>query len=98
LDLCRNAEKTILKSLGHDSFLWRLTHSCPACIYKLKGEAKLIYDILVTMDGNNSLKDVLCRCKVHSDRDTGTGAEFVLGKSKEYTDNWDAGKNYYCDR
>jgi hypothetical protein len=67
-------------------------------MYKLKGEAKLIYDILVAMDGNNSLKRVLRRCKVHSDGDTGTGAEFVLGKSKEYTDNRDAGKNYYRDR
>ncbi|KAJ7805124.1 hypothetical protein B0H14DRAFT_3091659 [Mycena olivaceomarginata] len=83
LDLRRNSEKT---------------HACPACMYKLKGEAKLIYDILVAMDGNNSLKRVLRRCKVHSDGDTGTGAEFVLGKSKEYTDNRDAGENYYRDR
>ncbi|KAJ7824184.1 hypothetical protein B0H14DRAFT_3088802 [Mycena olivaceomarginata] len=98
LDLRRNSEKTVLKSLGCDSFSWRLKHACPACMYKLKGEAKLIYDILVAMDGNNSLKRVLRRCKVHSDGDTGMGAEFVLGKSKEYTDNWDAGENYYCDR
>ncbi|KAJ7797030.1 hypothetical protein B0H14DRAFT_3093237 [Mycena olivaceomarginata] len=98
LDLRRNSEKTVLKSLGRDSFSWRLKHACPACMYKLKGEAKLIYDILVAMDGNNSLKRVLHRCKVHSDGDTGTGAEFVLGKSKEYTDNRDAGENYYRDR
>ncbi|KAJ7692509.1 hypothetical protein B0H14DRAFT_3100781 [Mycena olivaceomarginata] len=98
LDLCRNSEKTVLKSLGRDSFLWRLKHACPACMYKLKGEAKLIYDILVAMDGNNSLKCVLRHCKVHSDGDTGTGAEFVLGKSKEYTDTRDAGENYYRDR
>ncbi|KAJ7820326.1 hypothetical protein B0H14DRAFT_3089255 [Mycena olivaceomarginata] len=98
LDLRRNSEKTVLKSLGRDSFSWRLKHACPACMYKLKGEAKLIYDILVAMDGNNSLKRILRRCKVHSDGDTGTGAEFVLGKSKEYTDNRDAGENYYRDR
>ncbi|KAJ7796124.1 hypothetical protein B0H14DRAFT_3093428 [Mycena olivaceomarginata] len=98
LDLRRNSEKTVLKSLGRDSFSWRLKHACPACMYKLKGEAKLIYNILVAMDGNNSLKRVLRRCKVHSDGDTGTGAEFVLGKSKEYTDNRDAGENYYRDR
>jgi hypothetical protein len=67
-------------------------------MYKLQGESKLIYDILVTMDGNNSLKRVLRRCKVHSDGDTGTDAEFVMGKSKEYTDTRDAGDNYYRDR
>ncbi|KAJ7880232.1 hypothetical protein B0H14DRAFT_3082710 [Mycena olivaceomarginata] len=98
LDLRRNSEKTVLKSLGRDSFSWRLKHACPACMYKLKGEAKLIYNILVAMDGNNSLKRVLRRCKVHSDGDTGTGAEFMLGKAKEYTDNRDAGENYYRDR
>ncbi|KAJ7805132.1 hypothetical protein B0H14DRAFT_3091661 [Mycena olivaceomarginata] len=89
LDLRRNSEKTVLKSLGHDSFSWRLKHAW-------RGKAHLRY--LVAMDGNNSLKRVLRRCKVHSDGDTGTGAEFVLGKSKEYTDNWDAGENYYRDR
>ncbi|KAJ7336990.1 hypothetical protein DFH08DRAFT_915958 [Mycena albidolilacea] len=99
LDLRRNSEKTtVLKSLGRDSFSWRLKHACPACMYKLQGEAKLIYEILVTMDGNNSLKRVLHRCKVHSDGDTGTDAEFVMGKSKEYTDTRDAGDNYYRDR
>ncbi|KAJ7312752.1 hypothetical protein DFH08DRAFT_917998 [Mycena albidolilacea] len=98
LDLRRNSEKTVLKSLSRDSFLWRLKHACLACMYKLQGESKLIYDILVTMDGNNSLKRVLRRCKVHSDGDTGTDAEFVMGKSKEYTDTCDAGDNYYRDR
>jgi hypothetical protein len=96
LDLHRNSEKTILKSLGSNSFSWRLKHACPACMYKPQGEAKLIYEILVTMDGNKSLKRVLCHCKVHSDGDTGTDTEFVMGKSKEYTDTHDAGDNYYC--
>ncbi|KAJ7671759.1 hypothetical protein B0H14DRAFT_3102333 [Mycena olivaceomarginata] len=98
LDLRRNSEKTVLKSLGRDSFSWRLKHACLACMYKLQGESKLIYDILVTMDGNNSLKRVLRCCKVHSDGDTGTDAEFVMGKSKEYTDTRDAGDNYYRDQ
>ncbi|KAJ7681542.1 hypothetical protein B0H14DRAFT_3101747 [Mycena olivaceomarginata] len=67
-----NSEKTVLKSLGRDSFSWRLQA-------RMSGlHSKLIYDILVTMDGNNSLKRVLRRCKVHSDGDTGTDAEFIL--------------------
>jgi hypothetical protein len=64
-------------------------------MYKLEGEEKLIFDILVTMDGNNSLKHVLHRDKVHSDGDTGADVEFMLGKSKEYMDTRDTGDNYY---
>ncbi|KAF8189469.1 hypothetical protein K438DRAFT_1763685 [Mycena galopus ATCC 62051] len=95
LDLRRNAEKMVLASLGRDSFSWRLKQACPPCMYKLEGEDKLIFDILVTMDGNNSLKRVLRREKVGSDGDMGTGAKFVVGKSK---DSRDAGDGYYLDR
>jgi hypothetical protein len=40
---------------------WRWKNVCPACTYQLQGEKKLTFSILVTMDGNNSLKRVL-RC------------------------------------
>ncbi|KAF8184353.1 hypothetical protein K438DRAFT_1937315 [Mycena galopus ATCC 62051] len=50
------------------------------------------------MDGNNSLKRVLRREKVDSDGDMGTGAKFVVGKSKEHMDSRDAGDGYYLDR
>ncbi|KAF8166410.1 hypothetical protein K438DRAFT_1775096 [Mycena galopus ATCC 62051] len=98
LDLRRNAEKMVLTSLGQDSFAWRLKHACPSCMYRLEGEEKLIFDILVTMDGNNSLKRVLRREKVQSDGDTGTDTMFVVGKSKEHADSKDAGDGYYLDR
>ncbi|KAF8202827.1 hypothetical protein K438DRAFT_2102387, partial [Mycena galopus ATCC 62051] len=98
LDLRRNSEKMVLKSLGRNSFAWRLKHACPPCMYKLEGEEELIFKLLVTMDGNNSLKRILRREKIHSDGDTGTGAEFAVGKSKERMDNRDAGENYYLDR
>ncbi|KAJ7300345.1 hypothetical protein DFH08DRAFT_725423, partial [Mycena albidolilacea] len=67
LDLRRNAEKTVLASLGRDSFAWRIKHACPSCMYKLEGEDKLIFEILVNMDGGNSLKRVLRRERVESD-------------------------------
>ncbi|KAJ7729123.1 hypothetical protein B0H14DRAFT_3169252 [Mycena olivaceomarginata] len=98
LDLRRNAEKTVLASLGRDSFAWRIKHACPSCMYKLEGEDKLIFDILVTMDGGNSLKRVLRRERVESDGDMGTNAKFVVGKSKEHVDSRDAGDGYYLDR
>ncbi|KAF8217596.1 hypothetical protein K438DRAFT_1900906 [Mycena galopus ATCC 62051] len=98
LDLRRNAEKMVLTSLGRDSFAWRLKHACLSCMYKLEGEEKLIFDILVTMDGNNSLKQVLHQEKVQSDGDTGTDTMFVVGKSKGHADSKDAGDGYYLDR
>ncbi|KAF8145283.1 hypothetical protein K438DRAFT_1630437, partial [Mycena galopus ATCC 62051] len=89
LDLRKKAENMVLASLGRDSFAWRLKHACPSCMYKLEGRDKLIFDILVTMDGNNSLKQVLRRERVESDGDIGTDASFAVGE---------CGDGYYLDR
>lgn len=45
-----------MKALHRDSASWRLKNTCPACSYKLHGEKKLAFEMLITMDGNNSLK------------------------------------------
>jgi hypothetical protein len=37
---------------------WRLHHACPACTYKLKDEKPLLFSLLFTMDGNDSLKRI----------------------------------------
>lgn len=37
---------------------WRLKNACAACTYKLEDEAPLQFSMLVTMDGNESLKRV----------------------------------------
>ncbi|KAJ6528195.1 hypothetical protein B0H19DRAFT_1083718 [Mycena capillaripes] len=42
--------------LGRDSPDWRLKNACPACLYKLEGEAEIPLPFLPTIDGNNSLK------------------------------------------
>ncbi|KAF6751976.1 hypothetical protein DFP72DRAFT_1033987 [Ephemerocybe angulata] len=41
--------------------LWRVKNVCPACTYKLEGEDTLLFSILVTMDGNDSLKRIIRR-------------------------------------
>ena len=41
--------------------LWARRNARSACTYRLKGEKKLLFDILCTMDGNESLKRVLRR-------------------------------------
>ena len=38
---------------------WRLRHCCPACTYKLEGEDHLKFEMLGTMDGNDSQKRIL---------------------------------------
>jgi hypothetical protein len=81
--------------LGRDS-KWRMKHACPACMYKLEGEDKLIFDMLTTMDGNDSLKCVLRRSKTSMADDE--GGEPVLGRSKERVDNRDASDGYMYPR
>ncbi|KAJ6541151.1 hypothetical protein DFH09DRAFT_1249459 [Mycena vulgaris] len=54
-----NVDARVKKALGRDAADYRLKSNRPACTYKLEGEAKLIFEILVTSDGNDSLKRVL---------------------------------------
>ncbi|KAJ7310639.1 hypothetical protein DFH08DRAFT_918249 [Mycena albidolilacea] len=96
LDLRRRTEARLLHRLGRDLFAWRVKHDCPACMYKLEGEDELILDVSVTLDGGNSLKRVLQRNKMESE--PGDGPEFVVGESKEYTDNRDASDWYFLAR
>lgn len=84
-----------MHALGRDSS-WRMKHACPACMYKLEGEDELIFDMLTTMDGNDSLKRVLRHEKTSMAQDE-TG-EPTLAKSSERVDNRDAGDGYYISR
>ncbi|KAJ7237599.1 hypothetical protein C8J57DRAFT_1087371 [Mycena rebaudengoi] len=49
----------VTKAIGHDEADSRMKTCCPACTYKLEGEADLVFSMLVTMDGNDSLKRIL---------------------------------------
>ncbi|KAJ7429411.1 hypothetical protein B0H11DRAFT_2409247 [Mycena galericulata] len=93
LAIRRETDERVMKALGRDS-KWRMKHACPACMYKLEGEDKLIFDMLTTMDGNDSLKRVLRRLRVSDDGD----GEPTLGKSKERVDNRDARDGYFLSR
>ncbi|KAJ7840323.1 hypothetical protein B0H14DRAFT_3086877 [Mycena olivaceomarginata] len=95
LDLQRRTEERVMKALDRGS-TWRMKHACPACMYKLEGEDALIFDMLTTMDGNDSLKRVLRRDKSSMVKDE-TG-EPTLAKSSERVDNRDASDGYYISR
>ncbi|KAG8681486.1 hypothetical protein FRC09_017454, partial [Ceratobasidium sp. 395] len=64
--ICRVAQRRLDQAMGRDSPDWRIKHSCPPCTYKLEDEPALEYSVLVTCDGNDSLK----RCSRAGTADT----------------------------
>jgi hypothetical protein len=56
LEILEKNRGAVMKVLHRDDTSWRLKNTCPACSYKLQGEKKLVFEMLITMDGNNSLK------------------------------------------
>ncbi|KAJ6510311.1 hypothetical protein DFH09DRAFT_1435255 [Mycena vulgaris] len=95
LELRRRTDERVMHALGRDSS-WRLKHACPACMYKLEGEDQLIFSMLTTMDGNDSLKRVLRREKTTMEQEEADDP--TLANSKERVDNRDAGDGYFLSR
>ncbi|KAF6763420.1 hypothetical protein DFP72DRAFT_986985 [Ephemerocybe angulata] len=58
LRLRREREKLVKVALNRTG-LWRRKNACPACTYRLHRETKMTFGMLVTMDGNDSLKRIL---------------------------------------
>ena len=56
LSHCREVDKKVKETLGWQHSNWCLAYTCPACMYKLENEPKIIFNLLWAMDGNNSLK------------------------------------------
>ena len=76
-------------ALGRNSPDWRLRHACPACTYKLKDENRLIFSLLFTMDGNDSLKRILRRI---------LGEDDTPRLSSEYIDSRIIDDGFYLTR
>ncbi|KDQ13444.1 hypothetical protein BOTBODRAFT_95129, partial [Botryobasidium botryosum FD-172 SS1] len=53
--LCE-VDRRIAVCLKRDDPDWRLKNSCPPCSYKCEDEPALLFERLLTVDGNNSLK------------------------------------------
>ncbi|KAG8680069.1 hypothetical protein FRC08_016559 [Ceratobasidium sp. 394] len=54
----REVERRLATAMGRDDPNWRIKNACVACTYKLEGEPPLRYSILITTDGNDSLKRI----------------------------------------
>jgi len=51
-------DKKLDEKVGYLTPTTRLARRCPLCFYKLQDEPNLDFSVLVTMDGNNSLKRI----------------------------------------
>lgn len=94
LDILAATELRALIFIERNAPDWRLRNACPACTYKLTGEAKLMFEALYTMDGNNSLARLLRRGE---STETEEG-ETVAGPSIERTDTRSVPGGYLLTR
>ncbi|KAJ7911697.1 hypothetical protein B0H13DRAFT_2328079 [Mycena leptocephala] len=95
LEILKNVDDRVKKALGRDAPDWRLKNGCPACTYKLEGEMKLIFEMLVTMDGNDSLKRILTKEKGVVDEN---GTAKRGGSERPDPRAADAGGTYFLSR
>ncbi|KAI9057832.1 hypothetical protein FKP32DRAFT_1615023 [Trametes sanguinea] len=56
LDILHHVDLLVNAALHRDAPDWQSLNMCPPCMYKLEGEGPLSPAMLVTMDGNQSLK------------------------------------------
>ncbi|KAF8507900.1 hypothetical protein BU17DRAFT_78031 [Hysterangium stoloniferum] len=89
LSICHATDKIVQTSLNRDLPDWRLRHASPACTYKLKDEKPLLFSLLFTMDGNDSLKRIRRRVM---DEDG------MPGSSSEHTDSRKVHDDFYLTR
>ncbi|KAJ7829012.1 hypothetical protein B0H14DRAFT_3088175 [Mycena olivaceomarginata] len=94
LEILQVVDDRIKKVLGRDAPDWQLKNCCPACTYKLEGEMKMIFEMLVALDGNDSLKRILVKDKTVDEN----GAAHGRGKERDDPRTADAGRNYLMTR
>ncbi|KAJ7655525.1 hypothetical protein B0H17DRAFT_1146362 [Mycena rosella] len=84
LEILQNVDAQVKKALDVMARL-AVKNCCPACTYKLEGEDKLIFEMLATCDGNDSLKRVLRKEQGVFD-DNGAGGDYYL--TRERVNRW----------
>ncbi|PPR03885.1 hypothetical protein CVT24_008145 [Panaeolus cyanescens] len=89
LQLKAEVQMRVLKAVGRDERNWRRKNACAPCTYKVADEPQLVFDMLVTMDGNDSLKRIVRR------KEDGTGKAGEVGESSERPDAREVQGDYY---
>ena len=80
-------DNQVQKALKCDNPNWRLKHACPACTNKLQNQLDLVFNMLIAMDSNNSLKCLL--------RQTPSDDLNITGPSNEHKDTCSVPGDYY---
>jgi len=93
LQLRQETSLHVCAILKHDTPLWHLRNACSACTYKVEEEPDLVFKMLVTIDGNDSLKHVIRRDPAPNIEDGGELS--LVRESIEQLDERDAGADYY---
>ncbi|KII92210.1 hypothetical protein PLICRDRAFT_104028 [Plicaturopsis crispa FD-325 SS-3] len=96
LSIRASVEQAVHTALHRSSPDWRLKHACPACTYKLKDEEPLLFSMLYTQDGNDSLRRVVARSPSDDDGKLGSSSELPTARnvqgdrylSREYVNKW----------
>ncbi|KAJ7869704.1 hypothetical protein B0H14DRAFT_2571643 [Mycena olivaceomarginata] len=94
LSIRAEVDKRVRAALERDAPNWRLKNACPACMYKLEGEAPLTLPLITTQDGNNSMKRFLRRER----EEVLPGITAAPGASKERKDNCVAPGDFFLPR
>ncbi|KAJ7302815.1 hypothetical protein DFH08DRAFT_722682 [Mycena albidolilacea] len=94
LEILQVVDDIIKKALGPDTPDWMLKNCFPVCTYKLEGEMKINFEMLVAMDGNDLLKRILIKDKTVDEN----GATHGRGKEHDDPHTADAGRNYLMTR
>ena len=94
-----DVQQHVSVALHCDSPTRHIKHTCPACSYKLKDEDELLFKILVTMDGNDSLKHIIQRLPVVTPAEGEVVPEGPhVGDSRELLDSRKVGGDYFVSR
>ena len=80
-------DNRVQKALKRNDPNWRLKHACPACTNKLQNQLDLVFNMLIAMDGNDSLKRLLRR--------TPSDDLNITGPSNEHKDTRSVPGDYY---
>ncbi|KAJ3889517.1 hypothetical protein GG344DRAFT_51442 [Lentinula edodes] len=95
LAILSNVHQRVQRALGRDTPNWRLINACPCCLYRIEGEPALRFQLLCTMDGNNSLKRLARKERIG---EVDGADQSMGGTSKEHLDTRVVEGDYYLSR
>ncbi|KAJ7182983.1 hypothetical protein C8R43DRAFT_868822 [Mycena crocata] len=94
LSIRARVDARVQAALGRDTPDWRLRNACAPCMYRLEGETPIPLPLLVTVDGNNSLRRFAAREREEVEENGITRP----GASKERIDERVVPGDYYLGR